>query len=143
MKTLKVLAVATALSALSFTTSAIAAGAPTGFNTPDVSTVEGVSRNAKDDQMVTLRGALVNYLGHERYVFADNTGSIEVELDDDYDWSYVSKDMPIELTGEVDKDLFSTSIDVKRIVPINPKAAAPAAPSGAQGFGPEGQIQPR
>lgn len=141
MKTLKVLAVAAALSALSFTTSAFAMGAPTGFNTPNVNTVAGVSRNAYDDQIVTLRGALVNYLGHERYVFADNTGSIEVELDDDYDWSYVSKDMPIELTGEVDKDFFSTTIDVKRIVPIGANNQAPAG--GVQGFGPQGQIQPR
>lgn len=141
MKTLKVLAAAAALSVLS-TPAAFAMGGPSGFNTPAVNTVADVERHAYDDQYVTLRGALVNYLGHERYLFADSTGTIEVELDDDYDWSYVSKDMPIELVGKVDKDFLSTSIDVKRITPLN-GTQAPAPANAVQGFAPNGAVQPR
>lgn len=141
MKMLKALAVVAALS-VTATPAAFAMGGPTGFNTPAVNTVADVDRNAHDDQLVTLRGALVNYLGHERYLFADSTGTIEVELDDDYDWSYVSKDMPIELVGKVDKDFLSTTLDVKRITPLNGQAA-PAPSNAVKGFGPDGAVQPR
>lgn len=141
MKMLKALAVVAALS-VTASPAAFAMGGPTGFNIPAVNTVAGVDRHAYDDQIVTLRGALVNYLGHERYLFADSTGTIEVELDDDYDWSFVSKDMPIEIVGKVDKDFLSTTIDIKRITPLNGQAAT--APSNAvQGFGPNGAVQPR
>ena len=48
-----------------------------------------------------------------RYVFADSTGRIEVELDDDRDWSFIRKDQPITIFGKVDRDRHSISIDVK------------------------------
>lgn len=100
-------------------------GGPQGFaNNP--STVSAVEKDAYDDQIVVLRGRLVNYLGHDRYEFADETGSIEVELDDDRDWSYISKDEYIELVGKVDRDFLSTSIDAKRIVSLEKGPAAPA-----------------
>ena len=50
--------------------------------------------------------------------------------------------MPIELVGEVDKDFLSTSIDVKRITPLN-GTAAPAPANAVQGFAPNGAVQPR
>lgn len=114
-------------------------GGPQGFNTPDVGSVAGVKRNAYDDQWVTLRGRLVNYLGEDRYEFSDDTGSIEVELDDDQNWSFVSKGELIELTGEVDKDFFFTTIDVKRIVSLEKPAANQNA--GFGGYGQPGQAQ--
>lgn len=111
-------------------------GGPQGFyNTP--MTVADVKSNAYDDQIVTLRGRLVNYLGHDKYEFADQTGSIEVELDDDYNWSFISKGEYIEIVGEVDRDFLSISIDVRNarslergpgVAPANMAPQAPVSP---------------
>lgn len=91
--------------------------APRGFDAErvsSVSTVAGVYNNAYDGSIVTLRGRLIDFLGHERYKFADTTGSIEVELDDDHNWSYLSKDELICIVGVVDSGFFSTKLDVKQ-----------------------------
>lgn len=109
-------------------------GAPQGFGA-NLNTVQAVKSDARDDQYVTLRGRLVDYLGHDHYEFADNTGTIEVELDDDYNWSYISKGELIEITGKVDKEFFSTTIDVKRAVSLEKgPAAQPQGPRGPQGM---------
>lgn len=138
MKFLNALLVTTALSvsAAVYADGGYGAG-PQGFNTPDTGSVQAVKQNAYDDQWVTLRGRLVDYLGHERYEFTDGTNSIEVELDDEQNWSHISKGELIELSGTVDKDFFSTTIDVKRIVSL--EKGAPAAQGGAAGFGAPGQ----
>ncbi len=126
MKKIAILAAAVAL----VSTAALAApqgfdgasavpGGPQGFNNQAPNTVASVKSNAYDDQVVTLQGRLTKYLGKDHYEFTDMAGqTIEIELDDDQDWSFISKDMPIEITGEVDKDLISISIDVKRAVPL-------------------------
>lgn len=91
---------------------------PAGFNNQAPNTVKGVLESAYDDQIVTLKGRLTNYLGDDRYEFTDVNGDrIEVELDDDHDWSNIAKDQLIEIVGEVDKDLMSTSLEVKRAAP--------------------------
>ncbi|HIV15960.1 MAG TPA: NirD/YgiW/YdeI family stress tolerance protein, partial [Candidatus Avisuccinivibrio pullicola] len=65
------------------------------------------------------RGRLTNYLGKDMYEFTDEAGdTIEVELDDDRNWSNIAKDQLIDIYGEVDKDLMSINIDVKRAVPV-------------------------
>lgn len=119
-------------------------GAPQGFGA-NLNTVQLVKSNARDDQYVTLRGRLVDYLGHDHYEFADNTGTIEVELDDDYDWSYISKGEFIELSGKVDKDFFSTTIDVRQIVSLEkgPAAQGMPAPQGPQGMPAPQGVGPR
>ena len=54
--------------------------------------------NAKkmgDDSYVTLKGKIVSKIGKEKYLFKDNTGTIEIEIDDD-NWNGVqagSKDI--------------------------------------------------
>ena len=55
---------------------------PSGFANNAPQTVQQVLDNAYDDQRVALTGRLTNFLGHDRYEFTDNTGRIEVELDD-------------------------------------------------------------
>lgn len=99
---------------------------PAGFDNQAPNTVQGVKRNAFDDQMVTLVGRLTKYLGDDHYEFVDQTGSIEVELDDDMNWSHISKGQLIRIYGEVDKDLLSTTIDVEYAVPVE-QAPAPAS----------------
>ena len=92
---------------------------PAGFNNQAPGTVKDVLSSAYDDQIVTLKGRLTNYLGDDRYEFTDVNGDrIEVELDDDKDWSSIAKDQLIEIIGEVDKDLMSISLEVKRATPV-------------------------
>lgn len=102
---------------------AVNSTAPQGFANNAPNTVDAVLRNGYDDQIVTIRGRLTNYLGHDNYEFTDVNGDrIEVELDDDQSWSHISKDMLIDITGEIDKDLLSTTIDVKQAVVVNQAA---------------------
>ena len=104
-----------------FNQSAVPSG-PAGFDNQAPNTVKGVLESAYDDQVVTLKGRLTNYLGDDRYEFTDVNGDrIEVELDDDHDWSNIAKDQLIEIVGEVDKDLMSTSLEVKRAAPAKIK----------------------
>lgn len=87
------------------------ANVPQGFNGP--STVASIKSNAKDDQVVTVRGRLTEFLGDEKYTFVDTKGDkIKVELDTDegFNWSQIGKDELIDLTAEVDKDMFSTEL---------------------------------
>ena len=94
-------------------------GAPAGFEGNRIDNVAAVKDRAHDDQKVTLRGRLTNYLGKDMYEFTDEAGdTIEVELDDDRNWSNIAKDQLIDIYGEVDKDLMSINIDVKRAVPV-------------------------
>lgn len=93
--------------------------APAGFANNAPNTVAGIKANAHDDQRVVLQGRLTNYLGKDIYEFTDLAGdTIEVELDDDRNWSNISKDQLIEIEAEVDKDLLSISLDVKRARPV-------------------------
>ena len=81
--------------------------------------INEVQSSAKDGQMVFLQGRLTKYFGGEDYEFTDFFGdTIEVELDDDRDWSYLKKDEPINLMGLLDKDMFSIKIEVKKAFPI-------------------------
>ena len=119
MKLLNALLVTAALgvSAAAFAGHGPHPSGPQGFDNPNVGTVAAVSKNAYDDQWVTLRGRLTNYLGHERYEFTDATGSIEVELDDDRNWSHICKDQLITIYAKVDRDLNSVELEVKEATP--------------------------
>lgn len=97
---------------------AFASQGPSGFNNQAPNTVAGVLQSAYDEQVVILRGRLTKYLGHDRYEFTDGTGTIEVELDDDKDWSFISKDQLIQIRGEFDNEFMDKKIDVKYAVPI-------------------------
>lgn len=93
-------------------------GGPQGFDNLAPNTVAGVIRQAYDDQVVTLKGRLTNFLGDDRYEFTDEAGDrIEVELDDDMNWSNISRNQLITIVGEVDKDTFSTTIEVIQATP--------------------------
>lgn len=93
---------------------AAAPGGPAGFQqaaAPD--TVQAVIQNGWDDQRVVLTGKLTNYLGNDKYEFTDKTGRIVVDLDDDRDWSHISKDQTITIYGEIDRSRRGIEIDVK------------------------------
>lgn len=69
-----------------------------------------------DDVPVVLTGVLVQSLGNEMYTFRDATGEISVEIDHD-DWYglQVDPNTIVILDGEVDKEIYGTTIDVQRI----------------------------
>lgn len=135
------IALSLALSALVFGIGAAVAGhswhgRPNGFT--HFSTVAEIQSSGFDEQDVQLQGRLTNYLYKDFYEFTDELGnSIEVELDDDIDWSPVHKDQLIAIFGEVERNLFKLSIEVKgyRILEEMPQVQAAstseAAPSEA------------
>lgn len=90
---------------------------PRGFNNYKYQNINGISeiyKHCHDKEKITLRGRLTRYFGDDDYEFTDNFGdTIEVELDDDKDWSYLAKDELIEIFGKVDRDDFKIKIDVK------------------------------
>lgn len=95
------------------------AAVPGGFNNAAPNTVAGVKSSAWDDQIVYLRGRLTNYLGDEKYEFVDTQGgSISVELDDDRPWGHIGRGQLIDIVGEVDRDMFWVTIDVKHATPV-------------------------
>ena len=81
-----------------------------------ITTVQEVA-NLRDDSNVVLRGHIVNSIGDEKYTFADETGQIVVEIDDE-DWQgiNVTPNTAIEIFGEVDKGWFKkTKIEVDSV----------------------------
>ena len=87
--------------------------APQGFNNAQAKTVAEILDNAKDHDVVVVQGRLTAHIHGDNYEFTDkNNDKIEVELDDDKDWSFISKDQNIEIVAEVDKDLLHIELEV-------------------------------
>jgi len=82
-----------------------------------LTSVDQVLKNAKDDDQVALRGKLVRKVSDEKYIFADETGEVQVEIDDKiFPKVPVDENTPVEISGEMDKSLMGKSeIDVKAI----------------------------
>lgn len=94
--------------------SAIKGKAPTVTPT----TVKALMATGKDDAHVSLQGKIVRHLGGDDYRFADSSGEIDVEIDNEY-WP---ANMPIDdktevrITGEYDKGLVrKPKVEVDRI----------------------------
>lgn len=88
-----------------------------GFKDPAtiVNTVSEL-KHMRDDSYVVLEGKIEKRLGKEEYLFADSTGTITVEIDDD-EWRGVSvgPQDTVEIIGELDKGIIADEIDVKQI----------------------------
>lgn len=88
-----------------------------GFTGPglSVSTVAEANKMS-DDQPVVLVGQIQQSLGDEKYLFKDASGTITIEIDDE-DWRgvNVTPEDTIEISGEVDKDLFDVKVDVNTV----------------------------
>lgn len=99
---------------------------PQGFES-QYHTVASIQTHGRDDEIVVLRGRLTNYLYKDSYEFTDESGAtIEVELDDDVDWSYVHKDQLIEIMGEVERNMFKIKIEAKNYRILETSAVARA-----------------
>lgn len=95
-------------------------GAQGGFSGPGpaLTTVEQ-AKNLKDDARVTLRGNIVQRLGDEEYLFRDNTGEINVDIDDKrWQGQQVGPSDLVEIQGKLDRDWNTLEIDVKRLTKL-------------------------
>ncbi len=81
-----------------------------------VHTVAAVKK-MKDNSWFTLEGNIVKQIRKERYLFRDQSGEVEVEIDDEkWKGRKVDPGTKIRISGEVEKDwLSSMDVEVKRI----------------------------
>lgn len=95
---------------------ALTACASAGFDGPGATArvVSAASINDMGDETkVILEGYLIRQIKDEHYIFRDNTGEIEVEIDDeDFRGAKVTPNTKLRISGEVDKDWESITIDV-------------------------------
>lgn len=81
----------------------------------------GEIENAANDSYVVMEGYITTKTGDEKYTFKDNTGTIQVEIDDD-DWNglTVRPGDKVRIQGEVDKSWTKpTEIEVDTITLSN------------------------
>lgn len=97
-----------------FSTAVFAAGYTGPNSTQPVNTV-AQALEAKDDTPVVLEGQVVERLKGDNYSFRDDSGTIQVEIDDD-EWpagASVDQNVRVRLTGEVDRGMGSkVEVDV-------------------------------
>ncbi|WP_114801139.1 NirD/YgiW/YdeI family stress tolerance protein [Moraxella canis] len=90
--------------------------APAVMPTAQNSTI-AQAKTFRDDTKVAVQGKLTRYVGDEKFELQDGTGSIIVEIDDDYyqnnPQSLVGKTVIIH--GEIDRDDRRIEIDAKRL----------------------------
>ena len=81
-----------------------------------VQTVAAV-KQMKDNSWFTLEGNIVKQTREERYLFRDQSGEVEVEIDDEkWKGRKVDPGTKVRISGEVEKDwLSSMEVEVKRI----------------------------
>jgi uncharacterized protein (TIGR00156 family) len=86
-----------------------------GANAVTVETAKGM----RDDTPVTLRGKLEQFLGDEKYLFTDETGSIIVEIDNRL-WRGISVDEndTVEIVGEIDRGFTKIEVEASSIKKI-------------------------
>ncbi len=93
-----------------------------GYVGPGAATVENVAaaHKAADDTPVVLQGHIVQRLKGEKYAFRDDTGTINVEIDDE-DWPAVAinEKTRVKLSGEVDRGLMEREVDVDFVEVLN------------------------
>ena len=74
------------------------------------------AKNMHDDAYVTLKGSISKRLTVDEYMFADATGSIVVEIDDE-EWAgqTVKPTDTIEIIGEIDRNYRNVKVDVESL----------------------------
>ena len=72
---------------------------------PTATTTVKQALSLKDDTKVQIKGYVVKSVGDEKYQFRDNTGTINVDIDDElWQGKPVNAKTPVTITGEVDID---------------------------------------
>ena len=88
-----------------------------GFTGPSAGAITvAEALNLRDDTPVILRGRILRFLGNERYLFSDDTGTITVEIERRVWGSLViSENDLVEISGEIDRDRNRIEVEVDRI----------------------------
>ena len=85
----------------------------------DSTSVQNVAavKQMKDNSWFTLEGHIVKQIRKERYLFRDQSGEVEVEIDDEkWKGRKVDPGTKIRISGEVEKGFLSSmEVEVKRI----------------------------
>ncbi|MGC3984509.1 MAG: NirD/YgiW/YdeI family stress tolerance protein [Pseudorhodoferax sp.] len=92
-------------------------GSYSGPSSVQLMTVKQLLETGQDDQHARLQGRIVSHDGGDKYTFADDTGRITVEIDNDRfpPGQSVSAEQRVELYGEFDKGLRKREFEVDRI----------------------------
>jgi uncharacterized protein (TIGR00156 family) len=90
-----------------------------GSQSPGSNTVQA-ALTSREGKNVVLRGHIISQVDREHYLFADESGQITVEIDEDL-WKRqrVDATTPLELRGEVEIDHKRVSVDVERLRVLN------------------------
>lgn len=85
-----------------------------------------------DDSIVYIQGMIVQDLGDENYLFKDDSGTINIEIDEDLvENNQIVGEAMMFITATVDKDGNITTLDAEEIdiIPMNNKGPkSPAKP---------------
>jgi uncharacterized protein (TIGR00156 family) len=86
--------------------------------------VADILKKPIDDQQVVLRGRITQQVGKKKYIFADDSGEIRVEIEaKTFPARPIDEKTMVELRGEVEKDfLQSPEIDVDSLVILDAAA---------------------
>jgi len=88
-----------------------------GFTGPGLKPISiQEAKKLRDDTPVLLQGKILQFLGDEKYLFSDKSGTITIEIDDKL-WGdlSVNENDTVEIVGEVDKEFTKVEIEVSRI----------------------------
>jgi uncharacterized protein (TIGR00156 family) len=91
-----------------------------GYKGPGaVTTTVAEARNLRDNTPVILQGKIERFLGDEKYLFSDDSGSIIVEIDHRV-WGNLAIDQNdvVEIDGEIDRDFRGNEVEVRTIKKI-------------------------
>ncbi|KGQ69720.1 hypothetical protein OA57_10205 [Chelonobacter oris] len=91
-----------------------------GFSAEEIAVSHVASlKEMKDDQLVVLEGFIEQQVGKDDFVFKDDSGSVEVEIDDRawHGQSVTPKDK-VKLFGEVDQSWNKTEVEIHRVVKV-------------------------
>jgi uncharacterized protein (TIGR00156 family) len=79
--------------------------------------VQQLLDSGRDDQHARLQGRIVSHERGDNYTFADDSGRIRVEIDDDRFpvGQSIGADQRVELLGEFEKGLLRHEFDVDRL----------------------------
>ncbi|MCR5537059.1 MAG: NirD/YgiW/YdeI family stress tolerance protein [Succinivibrio sp.] len=114
---------------------------PRGFENENLkfTSISEILKNAHDHDKVIVKGKLTKFIGGEKYQLTDeNNDNIVVELDDDKNWSFIAKDMPIVVFAEVDNDHMTKVLEVKHARPDRGAGFGPRGLGPNDGYGPRG-----
>jgi uncharacterized protein (TIGR00156 family) len=87
-----------------------------GENSASTTTTIQSIENMRDDEHVTLEGYIVKKIRSEHYMFKNETGEIQIEIDDeDFRGLKVTPETKVRIRGEVDKHSNYSAIDVDHL----------------------------